>query len=157
MREIKFRAWVRRLDKQKLISLACKIANGKRRLTMNNETKRDVFEEMKWELISNLANTIYQNGGLRPLEDATKVGRNYATRYAAALPDDLPVIPKVVGEWIKDAKARYYDLLDAMTKWTLDQPVFDWIHDNSDTFARAWLDGVWRIEETGEIVKLEAE
>ena len=29
MREIKFRAWVRRLDKQKLISLACKIAETK--------------------------------------------------------------------------------------------------------------------------------
>lgn len=47
---------------------------------MSNETKRDVFEEMKWELIRNLANTI-------------------------------------------------------------DQPVFDWIHENSDAFARAWLDG----------------
>ena len=124
---------------------------------MSNETKREVFGKMKWELIRNLANTIDHNGGLRPLEDATKVGTNYAKRYAAALPDDLPLIPGTVGEYIEDAKASHYELLDAMTKWTLDQPVFDWIHDNSDTFARAWVLGAWRVEETGEIVKLEAE
>lgn len=68
-----------------------------------------------------------------------QVNHKDCDRYAAALPDDMPVIPEAVGEWIKDAKARYYDMLEAMTKWTLDQPVFDWIHDNSDTFARAWL------------------
>ena len=54
---------------------------------------------------------------------------------------DLPVIPKAVSEYINNAKASHYELLDAMTEWTLDQPVFDWIHENSDTFARAWLDG----------------
>lgn len=54
---------------------------------------------------------------------------------------DLPAIPKAVGEYINDAKASHYELLDAMAKWTLDQPVFDWIHENSDAFARAWLDG----------------
>lgn len=108
---------------------------------MNYETKRDVFEEFadKW---AGLDDERYEQ---------------YLKQYDAALPDDMPVIPKVVGEWIKDAKARYYEMLEAMTKWTLDQPVFDWIHDNSDTFALAWLDGVWCIEETGEIVKLEAE
>ncbi|BCX29508.1 hypothetical protein LTWDN19_00750 [Latilactobacillus curvatus] len=114
---------------------------------MNNETKWDVFED-----------------ALRALEEFGEQGSSWemayddlSARYAAALPDDMPVIPEAVGEWIKDAKARYYDMLEAMTKWTLDQPVFDWIHDNSDTFARAWLDGVWRVEETGEIVKLEEE
>lgn len=64
-----------------------------------------------------------------------------STRYADALPDNLPVIPKAVGEYINNSKASHYELLDAMTEWTLDQPVFDWIHENSDTFARAWLDG----------------
>ncbi|QEA49928.1 DUF1642 domain-containing protein [Latilactobacillus curvatus] len=114
---------------------------------MNNETKWDVFED-----------------ALRALEEFGEQGSSWemayddlSARYAAALPDDMPVIPEAVGEWIKDAKARYYDMLEAMTKWTLDQPVFDWIHDNSDTFARAWLDGVWHIEETGEIMKLEAD
>lgn len=114
---------------------------------MSNETEHDVFED-----------------ALRALEEFGEQGSSWemayddlSARYAAALPEDMPVIPKVVGEWIKDGKARCYDMLEAMTKWTLDQPVFDWIHDNSDTFARAWLDGVWHIEETGEIVKLEEE
>ncbi|GEK28889.1 DUF1642 domain-containing protein [Furfurilactobacillus siliginis] len=116
---------------------------------MSNETKQDVFED-----------------ALRALEEFSEQGSSWemaydglSTRYSvasdAALPDDLPVIPKVVSEYIEDAKAGHYELLDAMTKWTLDQPVFDWIHDNSDTFARAWVLGIWRVEETGEIVKLE--
>ncbi|BAX67882.1 DUF1642 domain-containing protein [Latilactobacillus sakei] len=114
---------------------------------MNYETKRNVFED-----------------ALRALEEFGEQGSSWemayddlSACYAAALPDDMPVIPKVVSEYIKDAKASHYELLDAMTKWTLDQPVFDWIHDNSDTFARAWLDGVWRVEGTGEFVTLEDE
>ncbi|WP_263987248.1 DUF1642 domain-containing protein [Limosilactobacillus fermentum] len=98
---------------------------------MSNETKRDVFED-----------------ALRALEEFGEQGSSWemayddlSTRYADALPDNLPVIPKAVSEYINDAKASRYELLDAMAKWTLDQPVFDWIHENSDTFARAWLDG----------------
>lgn len=54
---------------------------------------------------------------------------------------NLPVIPKAVGDYINNVKASHYELLDAMANLTLGQPVFDWIHENSDTFARAWLDG----------------
>lgn len=92
---------------------------------MINETKRDVFEVA--------------------MNHATKSGwvdySEMMSRYDAALPEDLPVIPKAVSDYINDAKASHYELLDAMAKWTLDQPVFDWIHENSDAFARAWLDG----------------
>ena len=105
---------------------------------MSNETKRDVFETFADECAG--------------YED--ELYKQYLRQYDNALPDDLPVTPKAVGEYIEDAKASRYELLEAMTKWTLDQPVFDWIHDNSDTFARAWLLGVWRVEKTGEIVKL---
>lgn len=98
---------------------------------MSNETKRDVFVD-----------------ALRALEEFGEQGSSWevayddlSTRYADALPDNLPVIPKAVSEYINNAKASHYELLDAMTEWTLDQPVFDWIHENSDTFARAWLDG----------------
>ena len=108
---------------------------------MNNETKRNVFK---------IAMKYAAKSGWLDYDDMIN-------RYDAALPDNIPVIPEAVNEYIEDAKASHYELLDAMTKWTLDQPVFDWIHDNSDTFARAWLLGVWRVEETGEIVKLEAE
>lgn len=92
---------------------------------MINETKRDVFEVA--------------------MNHATKSGwvdySEMMSRYDVALPEDLPVIPKAVSDYINDAKASHYELLDAMAKWTLDQPVFDWIHENSDAFARAWLDG----------------
>lgn len=116
---------------------------------MSNETKRDVFGKMKWELIRNLANTIDQNGGLRPLEDATKVVTNYAKRYAAALPDDLPVIPQAVGEYIQWGKS--YDIqlymmynfkfIHSQGFKKLTDDVESWIISSSDAFARAWLDG----------------
>ena len=123
---------------------------------MSNETKRDVFEKMKWELISNLANTIYQNGGLRPLEDATKVGENYATRYAAALPDDLPVIPEAVAyaiEWFQQNdetigevwRNLYEDVDDDWHECPQLREAEEWILDNQNTFALAWVLGVWRV------------
>lgn len=124
---------------------------------MSNETKRDVFEGLL-ESYMYSADMVIDEISTDGVADRLNLGNIIAStryRYENALPDNLPVILEAVGEWIKDAKARYYDLLDAMTKWTLDQPVFDWIHDNSDTFARAWVLGVWRVEENGEVVKLE--
>lgn len=119
---------------------------------MSNETKRDVVLQIAKE---NRGFRMYDPEGCEPKELIELDYQDWIREYDAALPDDLPVIPKEVGEWIKDAKVRRYELLDAMTKWTLDQPVFDWIHENSDTFATAWVLGVWHVEETGEIVKLE--
>lgn len=111
---------------------------------MNYETKRDVFED-----------------ALRALEEFGEQGSSWemayddlSARYDTALPDDLPVIPKVVSEYIEDAKASHYEMLDAMTKWTLYRPVIDWIDENSDTFAVAWVLGAWCVKETDEIVKL---
>jgi hypothetical protein len=117
---------------------------------MSNETKRNVFGQLL---------NAYQNLIMKDIEIPEGSYRANITTpwnivYDDALPDDLQVIPKEVGEYIEDAKASHYELLDAMTKWTLDQPVFDWIHDNSDTFARAWVLGVWKVKETDEVVKL---
>jgi hypothetical protein len=85
----------------------------------------------------------------------------YKKRYNAALPDDLPVIPKEVGEWLKNCKHDECDLVDAIVSSVnsiiTSRRVTCWMEDHFDTFARAWLLGVWRVEETGEIVKLEAE
>ena len=126
---------------------------------MSNETKRDVFEGLLKSYMYSQDNIIDEvsNDGVADRLNLLNTIASTRYRYEKALPDDLPVIPKAVSEYIEDAKSSHYELLDAMTKWTLDQPVFDWIHDNSDTFARAWLDGVCIVYETGEIVKLEAE
>ena len=99
---------------------------------MSNETKRDVFEEFadKW---AGLDDVRYEQ---------------YLKQYDAALPEDLPVIPKDVSEWLTWCKSSNHSLKDALDGET---------RVSEDTFARAWLDGVWRVEETGEIVKLEAE
>ena len=111
---------------------------------MSNETKQDVFED-----------------ALRALEEFGEQGSSWEmayddlnARYDAAsddaLPDDMPVIPKAVGDTIEEFKANHYRLSEIFTEG-------DWDYDDQDTFARAWLLGVWRVEGTDTIVKLEAE
>ncbi|EKQ20917.1 hypothetical protein LCAUCD174_0878 [Lacticaseibacillus paracasei] len=82
--------------------------------------------------------------------------------YDAALPDDLPVIPKEVGEYIQWGKSYDIQLYMMYVSQLIHRPGFkkltddakSWIVSSSNTFARAWLLGVWRVEETGEIVRL---
>ncbi|WP_420327249.1 hypothetical protein [Lacticaseibacillus paracasei] len=107
---------------------------------MSNETKRDVLLYFGDYVLRNFNTPNIIFGGEKVAE--------YMQRYDSALPDDLPVIPEAVGEWLEWCKGRGYSLIVALDSQTrVDQ----------DTFARAWVLGVWRVEETGEIVELEAE
>ena len=111
---------------------------------MSNETKQDVFNAL--------------------MADMSHGSEQWRARYDAAFPDDLPVIPKAVSEYIKNLRKYHRDLVDVFGMVrdlgiTRTEPngVLIWVAHNTDTFARAWLLGVWRVEETGEIVKLEEE
>ena len=120
---------------------------------MSNETKRDVFENALDELLLS--------------KDDGALDAELRCRYAAALPDDMPVIPEEVCEYIRKAKAPgKWGLLDIF--WHLGDNIsamginglYDWqrwMVDNQVAVARAWVLGAWKVEETGEIVKLEAE
>lgn len=117
---------------------------------MSNETKRDVFEKVlnEWD-------DLVHKCGLQGEEaygycefDVTL--SKYKKDYDEALPDDLPVIPKVWGDTIEEYKANHYRLEKIFDAWI-------WNYDEQELIARAWLLGVWRVEETGEIVKLEGE
>lgn len=112
---------------------------------MSNETKRDVFE--------------YYLDMIKGLKDplAAECVREARKRYAAALPDNLPVIPKAVGDVIVKLKHKKFSLSGAMS-YAAVVSLSPWMtFEHEDTFALAWVLGVWRVEETGEIVKLEAE
>ena len=106
---------------------------------MNYETKRDVFENAVDALADAQA-----SGGNIGHQDANL----FMAEYDAALPDNLPVIPKDVSEWLTWCKRKHHSLKDALDGET---------RVSEDTFARAWVLGAWRVQETGEIVKLEAE
>ncbi|MDN5950945.1 MAG: DUF1642 domain-containing protein [Loigolactobacillus coryniformis] len=94
---------------------------------MSNETKRDVFDEAVNELEDVLPDTaLFGNEYIADL-----VGEIRA-RYDAALPDNLPVIPKDVSEWLTWCKRKHHSLKDALDGET---------RVSEDTFARAWLDG----------------
>ena len=128
---------------------------------MSNETKREVFDAV-WNRLAGYQ--VFFNGWPRETLDG------YKKRYDNALPDDLPMIPKAVGAFIKRQKpvednlaTLFYDACgfdkERGNGWSMfqDTDKFLWAYDNQNTFARAWVLGVWRVEETGEIVKLEAE
>ena len=129
---------------------------------MSNETKRDVFND----LVEELANAYVALDGEGIGEDLTNEDKQaYLKDYDIALPDDLPVIPKDVSEYIKWGKSYDIQLYMMYVSQLIHSPGFkkltddakSWIISSSNIFARAWLLGVWRVEETGEIVKLEEE
>lgn len=126
---------------------------------MSNETKRDVFDAVvnsRWRFLAG-------NTKGEPTDGECMMA------YEAALPDDLPVITELISKYLIMRKRDRGDLVQALdegTSFLLDgtqwESVQDWfwfsdVKDRVDTFARAWVLGVWRVEETGEIVKLEAE
>lgn len=115
---------------------------------MSNETKQDVFEAV-WNRLAGYQ--VFFNGWPREAID------EYKKRYDAALPDDLPVIPQAVGDVIVKLKHKKFSLSGAMS-YAAVVSLSPWMtFEHEDTFALAWVLGVWRVEETGEIVKLEAE
>lgn len=120
------------------------------------ETKRDVFND----LVEELANAYIALDGEGIGEDLTNKDKQaYLKDYDNALPDDLPVIPKEVGEILRSAHGQD-NLLGVLETAKYGYKVSEtlaWIIANQNTFARAWLLGVWSVEETGEIVKLEEE
>ena len=114
---------------------------------MSNETKRDVFEAV-WNRLSEYR--VFFNGWPREAID------EYKKRYAAALPDDLPVIPKSVGEYIKTNRVHMsltsgIENASCISEWLWGKG-FD--YGNDSVFAIAWVLGVWKVAETGEVVKL---
>ncbi|EPC43088.1 hypothetical protein EFP22_14480 [Lacticaseibacillus paracasei] len=130
---------------------------------MSNETKRDVFED----LVEELADAYIALDGEGIGEELTNEDKQaYLKDYDNALPDDLPVIPELIGKYLKMRKQDHGNLVQALdegTSFVLDgtqwESVQDWfwfsdVKDSVDTFARAWVLGVWRVEETGEVVKL---
>ncbi|WP_101512080.1 hypothetical protein [Lacticaseibacillus paracasei] len=125
---------------------------------MSNDTKREVFEAV-WNRLAGYQ--VFFNGWPR------ETLYDYKKRYDAALPDDLPLIPELISKYLIMRKQDRGDLVQALdegtsflldgTQWESVQDWFSDAKDSFDTFATAWVLGVWRVEETGEIVKLEAE
>lgn len=122
---------------------------------MSEETKRDVFDEVRRVALQD--ETLLRTANIHVL---LKQDEEWHSRYEAALLDDLPAIPKAVGEYIKSNRTeplgKVFWHLGCISVALLGS-TRSYIVDHSEVFARAWLLGVWRVEETGEIVKLEAE
>lgn len=118
---------------------------------MNYETKRDVLVNAVDALADAQASSD-NNVGLGH-QDADL----FMAEYEKALPDDLPVLPKKVGEILQSAygQTKLLDVLDTAKNGYKFSETLAWIIGFQNTFALAWVLGVWRVQETWEIVKLE--
>lgn len=119
---------------------------------MSNETKRDVFND----LLEELADAYISLDGEGIGEELTNEDKQaYLKDYDNALPDDMPVIPRSVGNFIKQSVYEDATLQEAL-ECAHDKQfrVGRWISSHSEIFACAWLLGIWRVEERGEVVKL---
>lgn len=54
---------------------------------------------------------------------------------------ELPVIPRFVADYIRLMKLEGKSLGDAIKYWLREDDIDEYMEDNSETFARAWLDG----------------
>lgn len=123
---------------------------------MSNETKRDVFGQ----LLNAYQNLISKDIEMHDENYRENVTTPWNIVYDAALPDDLPVVSKDVSDamrtyhflWWKGFLDKAYD-----NELSSDGDINYKVRSESAEVALAWLLGVWRVEETGEIVKLEAE
>ncbi|MCT2909439.1 hypothetical protein EFT87_12335 [Schleiferilactobacillus harbinensis] len=121
---------------------------------MSNETKRDVFNDLVEK---------YQNHIITVLGDygnKDKAVEVWNERYDAALPDDLPVISEDVSNTMINYRFLWWkEFLDKAYGNELSgyDEINYKVRSESAEVACAWLEGVWRVEETGGIVKLEAE
>lgn len=120
---------------------------------MSNETKREVFQRALTEWYDLVFNVGAQGEEAYGYSEFDGTLSKYEKDYDNALPDDLPVISKVVGEILQSAHGQT-NLLDvfetAKNGHKISKPLA-WIIANQNTFATAWLLGVWRVEETGEV------
>lgn len=116
------------------------------------ETKRDVLEKLA-ECYAEVSDAYTSETG-SPYYCGDEP--NYLEEYGTSLPDNLPVT-KAVGDVIVKLKHKKFSLSGAMS-YAAVVSLSPWMtFEHEDTFALAWVLGVWRVEETGEVVKLEAE
>lgn len=121
---------------------------------MSNETKRDVFNN----LLEDLADAYIALDGEGIGDELTNEDKQaYLKDYDAALPDDLPVIPKAVAyaiEWFQQNdetigevwRNLYEDVDDDWQEAPQLREAEEWMLDNQDTFTRAWVLGQWEAE-----------
>lgn len=109
---------------------------------MSNETKRDVFNKAlrEWEDLVHWEGL--QGEESRGACEFDQVLIKYNKEYDNALPDNIPVIPKYVAEYI-DMLKNNSDVINASIGaieygWG-SVKLTTWIEENGDTFARAWL------------------
>lgn len=125
---------------------------------MSNETKRDVFEKALREWDDLVHSCELQGEETHGGCEFDPILIKYKKDYDAALPDDLPVVPKAVGEILQSAhgQTNLLGVLDTAKNGYKVSETLAWIIANQNTFATAWVLGIWCVDKTGEIVKLGA-
>jgi len=102
---------------------------------MNDETKQDVLVNAVDALADAQASSDNNVGLGHQNADL------FMAEYEKALPDDLPVIPNYVAEYINCMKSSGRDIWDAMHYPFRSNDISEYMEDNSEIFVHAWIDG----------------
>ena len=103
-----------------------------------------------------ITDTVFISDGVSYVDSAVSVMSVYdlidQLEESEVLSQELPVIPKYVGDYLEFAK-KESSLIEVMETasvvggWPAMKEEFDWISANDEVFARAWLDGYRLAEE----------
>lgn len=123
---------------------------------MNYKTKKNVFEQ----LLNEYQKLIMKHMDMELSDESysERIVGPWIIDYNAALPDDLPVIPKCVSEELRAEYGKNSlpdELVWARQDALPSSEISEWINNNNAIFAEAWSRGLWKVKETGEIVKLD--
>lgn len=116
------------------------------------KTKRDVFGELL-DAYDEVRTGIE---GIHPTVDLL----DFSNNFEDALPDPLAEIQAKVGKIIKEYKANEENtLLDILRDNDIERLYFRAASNLNmqyymNTIASAWIDGVWIVQETGEVVRV---
>jgi hypothetical protein len=129
---------------------------------MTIETKRDVFDEVRYKF-RNFKNE-HRHGMYASPDSIDHYLNNALKRYAAALPDNLPVIPESVSGLLVAQKQYYRPLSNVLgpvhelgvMRQQSSNPSLNWVANHENEFARAWVLEVWKVKETEEVVRYDA-
>ncbi|WP_445285342.1 DUF1642 domain-containing protein [Streptococcus sp. KHUD_012] len=123
--------------------------------------KRELIEHINNKLFDNLKDTLFTEPTLSITESAkdNKVTMTFETEQGGVLVGGMlkkfekVTIPQFVAEFIAEQKKQVYTLSESIDACMSDR-VAEWYWDNSELFARAWLDGYEVAKEKRYIVKV---
>ena len=154
--EVLSQEWIEEHRKSYTMEDSVEISDLQNLLVPKQEEITESFKETVRKLIetSDLAMDVQKLTGMT-LEEI----KEEAINGGIVPKQELPAIPKFVAEYLDFAKSdttlmRVLELANTRNEWEKWEREYDWIEENHELFARAWLDGYEVAEEQKYLVNI---